>query len=136
MIAIFRDALAKLGWVEDRNLRIDFRFGGGSLDQNSTNAAALVQLVPEVIVADTTVATRALQQRTQIIPIVITAAGDVVTTGTVKSLAHPEGNVTGITNLNGSVGGKWLELLKEAAPSVQRVSLVQSELNGVGPPFG
>jgi putative ABC transport system substrate-binding protein len=123
-IAALRDELAKLGWAEDRNLRVDLRFGGDDPDRFRAYAAELVSLAPDVILTAGGAATRALQQQTQTIPIVITGAGDPADTGVVKSLARPEGNVTGITNLYSSIGSKWLELLKEAAPRVERVALI------------
>jgi putative ABC transport system substrate-binding protein len=123
-IVALRDGLAKLGWAEERNLRIDLRFGGGDADRFRAYAAELVSLAPEAIVATSGAAARALQQQTQTIPIVLTGAGSSVEAGLVKSLARPEGNVTGIANLFSSIGGKWLELLKEAAPRVQRVAVV------------
>src|SRR6266404_6992156 len=112
--AAFRDGLAKLGWVEARNLRIDVRFGGDDADRIRAYAAELVSLAPDVIVTGTVAVTRAVQQQTQTIPIVITGAADPVANGIVRSLARPEGNTTGVTNLYLSIGGKWLELLKEA----------------------
>jgi putative ABC transport system substrate-binding protein len=123
-IAIFREGLAKLGWSEDRNLRIDLRFGDQDADRISTYAAELVSLAPDVIVTTTGATTRAVQQQTRTIPIVITGAGDPVVIGLVKNLARPEGNVTGITNLFNSIGGKWLELLKEVAPWIERVGVI------------
>jgi putative ABC transport system substrate-binding protein len=123
-VAALRDGLAKLGWVEARNLRIDLRFGGGDAEPIRAFAAELVSFAPEVIVSSGVEATLALQQRTQTIPIVITGVGDPVVNGIVKSLASPEGNTTGVTNLFSSLGGKWLELLKEAAPRVERVALI------------
>jgi putative tryptophan/tyrosine transport system substrate-binding protein len=131
-IAAFRDRLANLGWVEGRNIRIDLRFGSISLDRNIALAAELVGFAPDVMVTESAAATRAAQQQTQAIPIVIAGAGDVVANGIVKSLAHPEGNITGVTNLFVSIGGKWLGLLKEAMPALQRVALVESEIAGVG----
>jgi len=123
-VGALRDGLAKLGWVEARNLRIDLRFGGGDADRIRAFAAELVTLVPEVIVTSGVEATLALQRQTQTIPIVITGVGDPVANGIVKSLARPEGNTTGVTNLFSSIGGKWLELLKEAALRVERVALI------------
>jgi putative ABC transport system substrate-binding protein len=84
-----------------------------------------VSLAPDAIVTDSGVTTRSVQEFTHTIPIVITGVGDPVATGLVKNLAHPEGNITGVTNLYSSIGGKWLELLKEAAPRIERVGLVQ-----------
>jgi putative ABC transport system substrate-binding protein len=124
IIAAFRDGLAKLGWAEQRNLRIDLRFGGGDATRFRAYAAELVSLAPEVIVTSGGAATRAVQRQTQTIPIVFTGAGSSVDGGLVTDLARPEGNVTGIVNLFSSMGGKWLELLKEAAPRVERVGVI------------
>ena len=123
-LANLRAGLAQLGWVEGRNLQIDLRFGSEDTGRFRTYAAELVSLAPEAIITDTAATTRAVQQKTQTIPIVITAAGDPVRIGLVKSLARPEGNITGISNLFSSIGSKWLELLKEAAPGIERVGLV------------
>jgi putative ABC transport system substrate-binding protein len=123
-IAAFREGLTKLGWAEERNLRIDLRFAGDDPDRFRAYAAELARLAPDAIVTASGAATRAMQQQTRTIPIVITGAGDPVDTGIVKSLARPEGNVTGITNLYNSIGGKWLELLREAAPRVERVAFL------------
>jgi putative ABC transport system substrate-binding protein len=125
-IAALRDGLAKLGWVEGRNLRVDLRFGGGDLDRFGAYAAELVRLAPNAIVTDGGAAMRAVQQQTRSVPIVITGGADPVANGIVKSLARPEGNVTGITNLYSSIGGKWLELLKEAVPQLERVALINN----------
>jgi putative ABC transport system substrate-binding protein len=126
-VAAFRGELAKFGWVEERNLHIDFRFGPNNLERNRTHAAELVRLAPDVIVAQTGGATRALQEQTQTIPIVVAGAGDVTSSGIVKNIAHPEGNVTGVTNLYSSIGSKWVELLKDVAPAVRRVANVLTE---------
>jgi len=133
----FREALAKLGWVEDRNLQIDVRFGGADAERIQILAAELVKLAPDVIVAGGGAATRTAQHQTQVIPIVITAAGDPTANGILKNIAHPEGNVTGITNLYASMGGKWLELLKQAFPMIETVGLVHNpQLNSTqGSPY-
>ena len=123
-IAAFRDGLAKLGWVEARNLRIDLRFGGGDAGRLRSYAAELVSLAPDVIVTNGRATTRAVQQQTQTIPIVSLGVGDPVANDIVKSLSRPEGNTTGVTNLFPSISGKWPELLKEAAPRVERVALI------------
>jgi putative tryptophan/tyrosine transport system substrate-binding protein len=96
-------------------------------ERNRAYAAELVRLAPDVIVTQTGGATRAVQEQTQTIPIVIAGAGDVASSGIVKKIAHPEGNVTGVTNLYASIGSKWLELLKEVAPAVRRVANVLTE---------
>jgi putative tryptophan/tyrosine transport system substrate-binding protein len=123
-VAAIREALAKLGWIEGRNLGIEFRFGESNFDRMHAQAAELVSLAPDVILVAGVAATRAVQQQTQTIPIVITAVGDPVANGFVKSVARPEGNITGITNRYNSLPAKWLELLKEAAPLVERVALI------------
>jgi putative ABC transport system substrate-binding protein len=123
-IAALRDGLAKLAWAEGRNLRIELRFGGGDADRFRAYAAELVSLAPEVIVTSGGAAARAMEQQTQTVPVIFTGAGSSIDAGLVKNLAHPEGNVTGIANLFSSIGGKWLELLKEAAPRVERVAVI------------
>jgi putative tryptophan/tyrosine transport system substrate-binding protein len=120
--AMFRNELAKLGWVEGRNLRLDLRFGNGDATQTRVFAADLVQLAPDVIVAVYGAALRAVQQQTKTIPIVFIGAGDPADTGLARNTAHPEGNATGFANAFSSLGGKWLELLKEAAPNITRVA--------------
>jgi len=114
----------KLGWTEGRNLRIDVRFGSNDSNRVRNYAEELVGLAPDVIVTTGAAQTRAVQQRTQTIPIVFVQVGDPVATGLVKSIARPEGNTTGITNLFLSIAGKWLQLLKEAVPGVARVALI------------
>jgi putative ABC transport system substrate-binding protein len=126
-IAVFREGLAKLGWVEDRNLRLDFRFASGDRDRIRAYAAELVQLAPDAIVTSTQAATLAVQEHTHTTPIIIVGAGDVAASGLVRNVARPEANITGVTNLFGSIGGKWLELLKETVPTLNRVSFVQSQ---------
>jgi putative ABC transport system substrate-binding protein len=121
-LAAFRDALAKLGWIEGRNLQIDLRFAEGDVDRIRASASEVVSLAPEVIFVTTGVATRMLKQETQSIPIVFAGAsvgGDIV-----QNIARPEGNITGFQILYPSIGGKWLELLKEAAPYLTRVAVI------------
>ena len=134
--AVLVESLAKLDWVEGRNLKVDLRYGASDQNRIASIAAELVALAPDVIIASQAVAARALQQRTQTIPIVVTAGGDLVANGFMKSAARPEGNITGFANNDATIAGKWLELLKEAAPSVARVAVVYDpELigSGVGP---
>ena len=119
-----REELAKLGWAEGRNLRLEVRFGANDEDRIHAYAAELVGLAPDVIVSSGAAATRAVQEQTQMIPIVIMGAGDIFTNGFVKDLAHPEGNTTGISNLFNSIGSKWVELLKEAVPQLKRVGYI------------
>ena len=128
-ISAFREGLAKLGWTEERNLRLDFRFGGGDGDRIRASAAELVGLAPDAIVTGSAAATRAVQEHTHTTPIIISGAGDVAANGLVRNVAHPEANITGVTNLLGSIGGKWLELLKEAVPTLNRVSFVEPQFS-------
>jgi putative tryptophan/tyrosine transport system substrate-binding protein len=126
---LLRETLAKLGWIEGRNLRIDLRWGAGDLGRLDAHARELVSLAPAVIVADAGAATRATQRATQTIPIVYLVGGDPVIVGLVRDIARPEGNVTGFYGVQPSLAGKWLELLKQAAPNVTRVAvLYNSEL--------
>jgi putative tryptophan/tyrosine transport system substrate-binding protein len=122
-----RNELAKLGWVEGRNLLIDVRFGGADVDRMRANGAELIGLAPDVIVAVGAIMVRIVQQQTQTIPIVVSYGGDVFATGLIKNLAHPEGNTTGVTNLFGSIAGKWVELLKEAVPRLERVGYIYNQ---------
>jgi len=122
-IAAFREGLAKLGWIEERNLRIDVRLGGDD-DLARAYATELVSLNPDAIVTRGSTATTAVQRQTRTIPIVFVSVGDPVVVGIVKSIPRPEGNTTGITNSFASFGGKWLQLLKEAAPRMERIALL------------
>jgi putative ABC transport system substrate-binding protein len=132
--AIFRkltyEELQKLGWIEGRNLRLDIRFA--SLDRIPAAAADLVRLAPDVIFTPSGVAFAAAQQETRTIPIVF-AAGDVAD-GRVNNVARPEGNAMGFASAFSSFGGKWLELLKEAAPNVTRVAFLRRQ--GGPDPYG
>jgi putative ABC transport system substrate-binding protein len=129
-IRAFREGMQKLGWIEGRNLRIDLRFASGDPDRIRTYAAELVTLVPDVIVTTSRAATTAAQELTKTIPIIFTAGTDPATQGTLQNIARPEGNTTGFTGTVDSIGGKWLELLKEAAPHITRVALVFNPQTG------
>jgi putative tryptophan/tyrosine transport system substrate-binding protein len=115
------DWLAKLGWIEGRNVRFD-RFSADDPDRLRVLAGELVRLAPDVIVVVSLPATRMVLQQTRTIPIVFSTVGDPVAGGLLQDIARPEGNVTGITSLYQSIGGKWLQLLKEAAPRIARVA--------------
>lgn len=134
---VLREGLSKAGWVEGRNLRLDVRSAGGDANRLRASATELVSLAPDVIVTNTRAATRAVQQQTQTIPIVLLGAGDVFEIGLVKSIARPEGNITGVTNAFSSFGGKWLELLKGAVPRLARVGVVYNAQisSGIGDYF-
>ena len=121
-IAAFRGALQKLGWIEGQNIRIDIRWATATdAEAMQPFAKELVTLQPDVILASTTPTTAALLQQTRTIPVVFATVGDPIGSGFVASLPRPGGNVTGFTTIEGSLGGKWLELLKEIAPRVNRV---------------
>src|ERR1700737_1807598 len=114
--AVFRSELEKLGWIEDRNLHIDFRYGEGDADRMRKLAAELVKLAPDVIFTVSLAATRAAKQQTQTIPIVVAGAGPLGNQDLGPNMARPEGNVTGFANTIPSMTGKWLGLLKEIVP--------------------
>jgi putative ABC transport system substrate-binding protein len=118
-----REGLTKLGWIEGRDLRFDVRFGVGDPDRIRAYAAELVGLAPDVIFASGGAATRALQQRTQTIPIVFSGP-DPVGAGLVQNITRPEANITGFSVLEPSIVGKWLELLKAVAPGLVRVAII------------
>jgi putative tryptophan/tyrosine transport system substrate-binding protein len=122
--AAFRKRLGELGWSDGRNVRIDYRWGGGSVDRMQLFAKELVQLTPDVMLTVTTPATAALQRETRIIPIVFAIVSDPVGSGFIDSLPNPGGNITGFINIEGSLSGKWLELLHEIAPAISRVGFL------------
>ena len=122
LVSEFIQEFAKLGWTDGQNLRVDIRWAAGDVDRARMYAKELVGLRPEVILAHASVQTAALQQETRTIPIVFVDASDPVGSGFVTDLARPGGNITGFGNHEPSMGGKWLELLTEIAPSVKRVA--------------
>jgi putative tryptophan/tyrosine transport system substrate-binding protein len=107
--------LQGLGWIDGRNVRIDYRTTAGSAERTCTNAAELVRLSPDAILVAGAIATRALQDMTRTVPIVFWNVADPVAGGFVGSLAHPGGNMTGFSNFKFSIGGEWLVVLKEIA---------------------
>jgi putative tryptophan/tyrosine transport system substrate-binding protein len=123
-LAAVRNGLAQRGWTEGRNVRFDIRLYDDDPDLLRVHAQELVRLAPDCIVAGSRPSTLALLQQTRTIPIVFFNVGDPVEGGILKSIARPEGNATGATSLYHSIAGKWLELLKEAAPRTSRVALV------------
>jgi putative ABC transport system substrate-binding protein len=119
----FEKGLRDLGWIKGRNLQIDYRSAGdGSVLQSY--ASQLVSLAPELILANSTPVAAALQKQTRTVPILFVQVTDPIGQGFVKTLAQPGGNLTGIINFEFSIGSKWLQVLKEAAPHVTRVGLV------------
>ena len=123
-VATFGKALADFGWVEGKNIRIDYRFAAGDPTLFKTYAAELVDLSPDAILTGGSPAVAALQHQTHTIPIVFTGVGDPVGQGFVQSLARPEGNITGFSVSDSPLMGKWLQLLKEIAPSLTRVAVI------------
>jgi putative ABC transport system substrate-binding protein len=122
-LATFREALERLGWSEGRNVRVDYRFAPAGAHAQEF-AKELLALQPDVILAFSTPVTAALQQETRTIPIVFIGIADAVGQGFVPSLAHPGGNLTGLTMYEASVSGKWLGMLKEIEPQLARAAFV------------
>ena len=131
-IGAFLQALALLGWTIDRNARIDIRWAGSEAADIRRQAAELVALVPDVILAHNAAVVAPLLQMTRTVPIVFPVAGDPVGAGLVESLARPGGNATGFMSYEFSAGGKWLELLKQIAPSVTRAAVLRDATQGSG----
>ena len=121
-IMAFRQGLRELGWIEGRNVRIDYRWAAGEPDRARTYATELVALAPDVILAQGTPALAALHRATRSIPVVFVVVVDPVGAGYVQSLAQPGGNITGFSTFEPEIGGKWLELLKEITPGLRRVA--------------
>src|SRR4051812_22239740 len=119
-----KKGLAELGWVEGRNLVIDIRFSSADVAQMSVLAKELVTLSPDLLIGHTTQPVAALQRETATIPIVFVVVSDPVGSGFVASLPRPGRNITGFINIESSLGGKWIELLKEIAPGVNRAALM------------
>jgi putative ABC transport system substrate-binding protein len=128
-ILAFARTLQALGWTDGRNIHIDYRFGSGDPILTQKYAAELVGLAPDVILANSPLVVRALHQQTSTIPIVFALVVDPIGEGFIKSLAQPEGNITGFTSFEYPLSAKWLELLKEAAPSVRQVNVINQVEN-------
>ena len=128
-VAAFRRRLQELGWTDGRNVRIEFRYGAGDASRIRAYAAEMVNLKPDVILANSFEVLAALRRQTSTIPIVFVQVADPVGNGFVASLARPGGNMTGFMTFNDEITGKWLELLKEVAPRVTRTMVMQSPEN-------
>ena len=124
LVAAFKQRFQELGWIDGRNVRFDYRYTDGNPERTRSAAVELVGLGPDVILAYANPAVSSLVQVTRTIPIVFTQASDPVGSGFVSNLARPGGNITGFHSFEPSIGGKWLELLKQVAPSVQRAAIV------------
>jgi putative tryptophan/tyrosine transport system substrate-binding protein len=129
----FREGLRELGWIENKNIVIEYRWAGESPERLPELAAELVRLKVDIIIGSTPGA-RAAQQTTTSIPIILCIAEDAVKQGFVSNLARPGGNITGMTAMTTELAGKRLELLREAAPSVSRVALLWNP-SGSGPDY-
>jgi putative ABC transport system substrate-binding protein len=123
-VKIFMQALQDLGWTDGQNARIDYRWAGGDIEQIQSLAQELVRSRPDVLVGVGPASTAALQQATRTIPIVFLMSIDPVAQGIVENLARPGGNATGFFATEPSLGGKWLELLKEIVPGLRRVGVI------------
>jgi putative ABC transport system substrate-binding protein len=122
--ATFEAGLRELGWAEGRNLRTDYRWAPDDPDRLRSAAAELVAMSPDLILATSTPVLAALRQVNTTLPIVFVQVTDPVEQGFVENLARPGGNITGFASWEFSIGGKWLEMLREMAPAVTRVAIV------------
>ena len=130
-VAAFREGLQKLGWTDGRNIQIDTRWATlGDAELRQRMAKEVVALQPDLILSQNTPTTAALVQQTRTIPIIFTAVSDPVGSGFVASFNRPGGNVTGFTNAEPTIAGKWLELLKEIAPACHEGRLPVQPCNG------
>ena len=131
-VTAFLGRLRELGWTDGRNIHIDYHWGAGDASRIRAYAAELVRLTPDVILVNSSSVLRSLQQETSSIPIVFVQVSDPVASGFVASLAHPGGNITGFTPAETSMGGKWLDILKEVAPSTNAVAIILSSASPAG----
>jgi len=131
--SVFEDALRAAGWRSGENITIEYRWAAGDPNLVRSHAAELVRIKPDVILGDGTSATAGLWEATKTIPVVFVQVSDPVGTGLVSSLAKPGGNVTGFSNYEFSMGGKWLDIIREIRPGVKRVGVLY---NAQTAPFG
>jgi putative tryptophan/tyrosine transport system substrate-binding protein len=124
-VAAFAQGLQELGWIDGRNIRIDYRWGAGDTERYRAYAAELVALAPDVILVSSGSALAAVQNATRTVPIVFVNVGDPVGGGYVASLARPGGNTTGFSLWEWGISGKWLELLKEIVPAMTRAAVIR-----------
>jgi putative ABC transport system substrate-binding protein len=123
-VPAFTQALADLGWTDGRNVRMDLRWAGGDNNRARALARELVGLQPDIILTNGPPATVAVQRETRTIPIVFANVGDPVASGIIARLDRPGGNITGLADLEASMGGKWLQLLLEIAPGLKRAAIM------------
>jgi putative ABC transport system substrate-binding protein len=131
----FREGLRELGYVEGRNILVEYRYAAGQVDRLTDLAADLVRLKVDVIVAQSTPSVQAAKRATAEIPIVMAPAGDPVGTGLVATLARPGGNVTGLSAAATDLGGKLLQLIKETRPAVDRIAVLKHATDPFAAPF-
>lgn len=131
-LVLLREELAKLGWSDGRNLKIEVHWTGGNVDRMASLAREMAASRPNVILTRSTLATAAMLRETRAIPIVFIVVSDPVGDGLVSSMARPGGNVTGFTNVEASLFGKWLQLLKEVDPRTMRVGVLYGPKTSAG----
>ena len=131
-VAAFVEALKQLGWTEGRNVHIETRLSEGKVSDIRSHATDLAALAPEVIVATGATSLASLLQATHTVPIVFVNVVDPVGAGFIESMARPGGNATGFVEFEYSLSGKWMELLKEIAPSVTRTAVLRDLTVGIG----
>jgi putative ABC transport system substrate-binding protein len=123
-VKAFRLGMRDLGWIEGRNVQIEYRFAGTNLESINKHVAELIRLAPDVIVANTTSVLVALRPATSTIPIVFAMVNDPVNQGFISNLAHPGGNITGFSFVESEIVGKWIDLLGDVKPNLSRVALM------------
>jgi putative ABC transport system substrate-binding protein len=128
-VKTLRERLKDLGWIDGQNVRVEYRWSAGDASNMRMQAVEMIRSRPDVIVAITTPAVAALHKETHEIPMVFGNMSDPVDGGYVQSMAKPGGNITGFTSFEYSIGGKWLELLKEAVPALKRVLILHNNNN-------
>jgi ABC-type uncharacterized transport system substrate-binding protein len=130
--AAFEQALKALGWTNGGNVRVDYRWAAANAERMRKHAAEVIALAPDVILTSSNIVLAPMMQATRTIPIVFVQVIDPVGSGFVESLARPGGNVTGFTQFEYSLAGKWLELLKQIAPQVTRAAVIRDPTRGPG----
>ena len=133
LVLEFSQALAELGWKEGTNIHIEYRWAAGDTARLPALSAELARLTPDAIFGQGTPVTTALRRAAPTTPVVFVNVADPVSTGLVSSLALPGGHITGFTNYQFSMGGKWLEILKEISPSITRVAVIYNPDNPAMP---
>ena len=123
-VKAFRLGMRDLGWIEGRNIQVEYRYAGSNLDLINKHVAELIRLAPDVIVANSTPVMAALRPATSTIPIVFAVMNDPVGQGFISSLAHPGGNITGFSFIEPEIIGKWINLLRDVKPDLSRVAVM------------